>query len=385
MGIKFLFCHPPLTDPPLSLSPNRQYRWYKSSYLFGKGAQWDLLVRFSQTSQVLSYGSDSSFVQVIQCSAVLLGEDDFIATVAQRFGVIDYFGLGEPKPSDIDETSESTPTEAQQLALAEEFFKFLLQVITNRALISPELGLRKQIIQWLAAGDKMTHSKLIKQITYEKISNKGKRGCYDDENLISGLNLGADVEQILAEVAVFVRPYAGKQGYFQLKPAYGSGPAISPNLHLNVLVRYRFWSEFNPYFLHFTKADLNLATENYHNVSKGNYEYFSDLLQFADSISIGYPAKALLPIATPSTPYQMFDAIDNLLQSSLLHSLIFAVLRNVVGKSKRSSGNWPYPQLCFCKEFNLPICLQSQCWILLYTYLLYAFVSNEIKNQALQS
>jgi hypothetical protein len=31
----------------------------------------------------------------------------------------------------------------------------------------------------------------------------------------------------------------------------------------------RYWNEFNPYFLHFTQADFNAATENYHVAIKG--------------------------------------------------------------------------------------------------------------------
>lgn len=68
---------------------------------------------------------------------------------------------------------DTPKTEEQRLLLAEEFFRFILEVVTNRSAISPENALRKQVIQWLAAGDRMTHSTLIKQITYEKLSNKG--------------------------------------------------------------------------------------------------------------------------------------------------------------------------------------------------------------------
>jgi hypothetical protein len=84
-----------------------------------------------------------------------------------------------------------------------------------------------------------------------------------------------EAEQILAEVAVFVRPQAGKQGYFQLKPECVRFRLLAlffqqTATHAFVCVDLaRYWNEFDPYFLHFTQADLNLATENYHVAIKG--------------------------------------------------------------------------------------------------------------------
>jgi hypothetical protein len=107
--------------------------------------------------------------QAIQCGAVLLGAEDFVATLVNRFGLLEFFEL-----SRVGETpSVGVEDPHQASALAEGFFQLVLTVVTNRAMISSEHTLRKQIIQWLAAGQQMTHSKLIKQITYEKISNKG--------------------------------------------------------------------------------------------------------------------------------------------------------------------------------------------------------------------
>lgn len=232
-----------------------QSRWYRSSSLFGRGSRGDLLA--------------------MQCAVVLLGAEDFVATLVQRFGLLDFFELRR-SVGEAPAAAEGSYDPQQASALAEGFFRLVLEVVTNRAMISTEHALRKQIIQWLAAGQQMTHSKLIKQITYEKIAKK-------------------EAEQILAEVAVFVRPQAGKQGYFQLKPEY--------------------WNEFDPYFLHFTQADLNLATENYHVAIKG---------------------KGLLPIATPSVPYAMFADVDDILRSPLVHSLIYTVLHHTATSAKSS-------------------------------------------------
>lgn len=71
--------------------------------------------------------------------------------------------------------------EQQQLSLAEEFFRFVLEVVTNRDFIAPENTLRKQVIQWLAAGEKVTHSKLVKQLIYE---NKSNNGSFSGSSLI---------------------------------------------------------------------------------------------------------------------------------------------------------------------------------------------------------
>jgi len=235
-----------------------QYRLYKGAF-FGVGQQFDLLAT--------------------QCAISLLGAEEFMATVAHRFGVINFFRLTLHGQASPPMTELASIDEQQQLSLAEEFFRFVLEVVTNRDFIAPENTLRKQVIQWLAAGEKVTHSKLVKQLIYENKSNN-------------------EVKQILSEVAVFVRPGAGNPGYFQLKP--------------------ECWSEFNPYFLHFTRSDLNRATENYHIANKG---------------------KALLPISTPSVPCTMFAAIDDILRSPITLSLIFNVLYSTSTKSTLCSDS----------------------------------------------
>ncbi len=102
---------------------------------------------------------------------VLLGAEDFVATLVQRFGLLDFFELR--RVGEASAAAEASYDPQQASALAEGFFRLVLEVVTNRAMISSEHALRKQIIQWLAAGQQMTHSKLIKQITYEKIAKKG--------------------------------------------------------------------------------------------------------------------------------------------------------------------------------------------------------------------
>lgn len=95
----------------------------------------------------------------------------------------------------------------KRVVMAEEFLRLLIQVGSSRRCISNENTLRREVLHWLAASKKITHSKLVQKLDY-------KSGVYDD----SSINKAVEVH--LKELAVYHPPQAGKQAYYELKPEY---------------------------------------------------------------------------------------------------------------------------------------------------------------------
>ncbi len=163
----------------------RQLSWYHSSYLFGRALALDIFAL--QTASILlvcaipCLGSPKCLSIILVClynrTPFLMSNNQegnhFLSTLLDHFDLSDYF-IMEQKGCD------DSALQAEQIALAEEFLRLVLRVATDRRSISNECSLRRQVIHWIAAGDKITHSKLMKKVgctseSNERITNKGTR------------------------------------------------------------------------------------------------------------------------------------------------------------------------------------------------------------------
>lgn len=90
-----------------------------------------------------SYNAD---IAILQAGIVLLGPELFFEIVLDRFGLGNWFVMNEQIP------------ETKELIVVEDFFRFLINVISERSRIGKSLKsvLRREIIHQLAIED-LTH------------------------------------------------------------------------------------------------------------------------------------------------------------------------------------------------------------------------------------
>eukprot|EP01112_Ceratiomyxa_fruticulosa_P022315 TRINITY_DN8126_c0_g1_i1.p1 TRINITY_DN8126_c0_g1~~TRINITY_DN8126_c0_g1_i1.p1 ORF type:complete len:1102 (-),score=291.96 TRINITY_DN8126_c0_g1_i1:57-3362(-) len=259
---------------------------------------------------------------LIQVCAVLQGAKMFMQQAIQQYGLEDWFQLAPithqnttpqtpaknpnnnnnvpSTPSSNTTTTASTPGPStttvpatplpsrppptedeaeQQKIMAEDFLQFIITLIRERTLSGMDevSFLRRELIHRLALGD-LTHSQI-------KASIQHRLG-----------RLGKSFDATLSQVSVYHTPHGMEQGKYALKE--------------------ECWSEFDVYFSHYSRQELQAAEERYHQA---------------------YRSKCSPKQIPPHKPYSALQSIVSLLACKLLHQVIFTILRNHFTSPKHSS------------------------------------------------
>ncbi|XP_074600637.1 ubr1 ubiquitin ligase isoform X2 [Brevipalpus obovatus] len=162
-------------------------------------------------------------IMMLQYAAASIDPNIFLIQLLHKFGLLYWAG-------DKYDSRHRKPEEdhlRQTVQLVEEFFNLLLVIISERFVpgigqVSFEDRMKREIIHWLCT-DSMTHSDLLKCLPKE----------ISDEVII---------EKLIQEVADFKRPSPDQPGgKYELKD--------------------EFYTQFNPFFYHYTRQDQSTAEE----------------------------------------------------------------------------------------------------------------------------
>ncbi|RWS26023.1 E3 ubiquitin-protein ligase UBR2-like protein [Leptotrombidium deliense] len=161
-------------------------------------------------------------ILMLQYVASLIDPNEYLINLLNKFGLFvwtqENYEYGNRKPEE--------DFVRQTITLVEEFLNLLLIIVSERhtpgvAKVTIEDRLKKEIIQWLCFSS-VTHSDLLK--------------CLPKES-----SCAVTIEKIMQEVAIFKKPANQSGGKYELKDEY--------------------YSEFNPFFYHFTRQDQSTAEE----------------------------------------------------------------------------------------------------------------------------
>ena len=176
-------------------------------------------------------------------------------------------GAGEPE---ID---------GQRLACIAEGLRLLVTLFRNRlSFVSENEHLRLQLINWLCAKERCTHSQISKELSH-------------------ALQAHPKLDEILREIADYSAPRLQEHGHYTLKKA--------------------FWDDFDPYFAHFSREDAENALDR------------------AMQSGAWAPKQQL---RTPGRPPAPLGDILAVLAAPATHQLIWAALRYTWDRDDGSSN-----------------------------------------------
>eukprot|EP00727_Mastigamoeba_balamuthi_P006200 m51a1_g22 putative e3 ubiquitin-protein ligase ubr2-like (1582) ;mRNA; f:95281-100992 len=167
---------------------------------------------------------------LLQAAAVVMGADEFVATLLQRFGLEHVVNGGAPAGA----LSGASPQQAA--GVASKFLGTLIAVVRSRCMTPPRepaaSSLRRDILHYLAEADR-THSRINKHVA-PLVHHKTQ--------------LRSAVDGIVEQLATETRPTPSKPALLRLRP--------------------ELWAEFDPWYRNYEEASLQQALERFYKERK---------------------------------------------------------------------------------------------------------------------
>ncbi|XP_048259504.1 E3 ubiquitin-protein ligase UBR2-like isoform X2 [Haliotis rufescens] len=215
-------------------------------------------------------------IAMLQIGASLMNPDDFIVSLLHKFNLLHWARPEYDVPGGQEDSVRQT------VMLAEEFLNLLIIVLEERYVpgigeITQQDVVKREIIHQLCIAP-MAHSELVKALP-------------EDHNNETG------VEDVVSEVANFRKPSSTDKGKYELKD--------------------EFYSQYCPYFYHYTKTDQSKSEETQRKRKKQQDE-----------------DQALPPPVPPSLTSQFQPLVDILQCDVMLHIMRVVLTRTAAQRSR---------------------------------------------------